>query len=87
MIPPVSFVSSVYCAPPTSTFSMSFDRSRCSAAGTFGPSNSNRPMCETSKTPQSSRTALCSGITPSYCTGISQPANGTMRAPSATWRS
>src|SRR5436305_4522757 len=24
---------------------------------------------------------------PSYCTGISQPANGTMRAPAATWRS
>ena len=43
-------------------------------------------MCETSNTPASVRTARCSGITPSYCTGISQPANGTMRAPSATWR-
>ena len=31
-------------------------------------------MCETSKTPASVRTALCSAITPSYCTGISQPA-------------
>ena len=38
-------------------------------------------MCETSKTPQSERTARCSGMTPSYCTGISQPANGTIRAP------
>ena len=44
-------------------------------------------MCETSKTPQSVRTARCSGMTPSYCTGISQPANGTIRAPAATWRS
>ena len=43
-------------------------------------------MCETSKTPQSLRTARCSGITPSYWTGISQPANGTIRAPAATWR-
>jgi len=30
------------------------------------------------------RTALCSWITPWYCTGISHPANGTIRAPSAT---
>ena len=44
-------------------------------------------MCETSKTPQSVRTARCSGITPSYWTGISQPANGTIRAPAATCRS
>ena len=27
------------------------------------------------------------GITPSYWTGMSQPANGTIRAPRATWRS
>ena len=44
-------------------------------------------MCETSKTPQSVRTARCSAMTPSYWTGISQPAKGTMRAPAATWRS
>src|SRR5215204_4358379 len=44
-------------------------------------------MCETSKTPASARTARCSGMTPSYCTGISQPAKGTRRAPAATWRS
>ena len=48
------------------------------------PSTWNWPICETSKTPASVRTALCSGITPSYCTGISQPANGTSRAPAAT---
>src|SRR5919197_1559463 len=37
--------------------------------------------------PASVRTALTSGMTPSYCTGISQPSKGTLRAPSATWRS
>ena len=41
-------------------------------------------MWETSNAPASERTARCSGITPSYCTGISQPANGTRRAPAAT---
>ena len=44
-------------------------------------------MCETSNTPARSRTAWCSARMPSYCTGISQPANGTSRAPAATWRS
>ena len=52
------------------------------ARAAFGPSTWNWPMWETSKTPRSRRTARCSGITPSYWTGISQPANGTMRAPS-----
>ncbi len=33
------------------------------------------------------RTVRCSARMPSYCTGISQPANGTRRAPAATWRS
>ena len=41
-------------------------------------------MWETSNAPASERTARCSGITPSYCTGISHPANGTRRAPAAT---
>src|SRR5687767_309811 len=44
-------------------------------------------MCETSKTPQPERTATCSGPTPSYWTGISHPANGTSRAPAASWAS
>src|SRR5918995_3327420 len=43
-------------------------------------------MWETSKTPQSLRTARCSGMTPSYWTGISQPAKGTRRAPAAACR-
>ena len=41
------------------------------------PTVSISPMCETSKTPQPERTARCSARTPSYWTGISQPANGT----------
>src|SRR4051794_26119020 len=44
-------------------------------------------MCETSNTPLAPRTARCSALTDSYWTGISQPANGTSRAPAATWRS
>ena len=57
-------------------------RSRADSAGVprcFGPSTWICPMCETSNTPRSRLTARCSGITPSYCTGISQPANGTIR--------
>ena len=37
--------------------------------------------------PAPSRTATCSSRMPAYWTGISQPANGTRRAPAATWRS
>ena len=83
-MPPRSFVSSVYCACPGPIFARSFESSDCSSSVVRGPSISISPMCETSKTPASVRTARCSGITPSYWTGISQPANGTMRAPRAT---
>ena len=41
-----------------------------------------RPCATRRRRRQSERTARCSGITPSYCTGISQPAKGTIRAPS-----
>ncbi len=51
------------------------------------PRSSSWPMCETSNTPACARTARCSGMMPSYCTGISQPAKGTIRAPAARWRS
>jgi hypothetical protein len=30
---------------------------------------------------------MCLGLTPSYWTGTPQPANGTIRAPAATWLS
>src|SRR5438874_3397790 len=86
-MPPRSFVRSVYWAPPTSTRARSFERRPWRRSCACGPSTSSSPMCETSKTPQSVRTVRCSAITPAYCTGISQPANGTIRAPSATWRS
>src|SRR4051794_19518820 len=87
MIPPSSFVSSVYCASPTESLSRSLERVPCRSSSARGPSTSSSPMCETSKTPASVRTARCSGITPAYCTGMSQPANGTIRAPSSTCRS
>src|SRR5579884_3848978 len=86
-MPPSSLVRSVYCAWPGRRRSTSFDSIACSRSRAVGPSTSSSPMCETSKTPASPRTALCSAITPSYCTGISHPANATIRAPSATCRS
>ena len=64
MIPPRSFVSSVYCAWPVSSRSRSFESSPCSSSCARGPSTSSSPMCETSKTPASVRTARCSWITP-----------------------
>src|SRR5438552_6101340 len=87
MIPPELFVISVYWAWPSTSRPRSFESKDCRSSLARGPSTSSSPMCETSKTPASVRTAMCSGITPSYCTGISHPANGTIRAPSATWRS
>src|SRR3954470_4206664 len=60
---------------------------RCRNASAPGPSVWISPMWLTSKIPTRSRTALCSSRMPAYCTGISQPANGTSRAPAATWRS
>jgi hypothetical protein len=42
-------------------------------------------MWETSKSPAAERTASCSATTPEYCTGMSQPAKSTIRAPKARW--
>ena len=86
-MPPSSFVSSVYCASPGWILSTSFDSTDWRRSRTRGPSTSNSPMCETSNAPASVRTARCSSITPAYCTGISQPAKGTIFPPSATCRS
>jgi hypothetical protein len=45
-------------------------------------------MCETSKSPARLRVARCSPTMPAgYWIGISQPANATIFAPAATWRS
>ena len=86
-MPPRSFVSSVYCASPSASSREVVREEALQELELLGPSTWIWPMCETSKTPRSRRTARCSGITPSYWTGMSQPANGTIRAPRATWRS
>ena len=44
-------------------------------------------MCDRSNSPAAERTARCSSRMPPYWTGISQPANSTIFAPSASWRS
>ena len=44
-------------------------------------------MWLTSNRPQLVRTALCSAMTPEYCTGSSHPAKGTSLPPAAVWRS
>ena len=86
-IPPDSFGSSVYCAPPPSIRSRSFESAACRNACAPSPPTISWPMCETSKIPAAVRTARTSSITPAYWTGISNPANGTIRPPRARWRS
>ena len=44
-------------------------------------------MCDRSNRPAAERTARCSSRMPPYWIGISQPANSTIFAPSASWRS
>ena len=51
------------------------------------PRSTSSPMWLTSNSPQAERTALCSAITPLYCTGSSHPAKGTIFPPAAVWRS
>ena len=51
-----------------------------SRASASGPPKLTRAMCEMSNSPAAVRTALCSAAMPAYCTGMSQPPNGTMRA-------
>src|SRR5918999_4931902 len=43
------------------------------------------PMWDRSKRPMALRTVRCSSMIDAYCTGISQPAKGIIRAPSSTW--
>ena len=84
--PPSSLHSTEYCAPRSAILATSLDSSRWSSASACGPLVSISPMWLTSKIPTRSRTAACSSRIPAYWTGISQPANGTSRAPAATWR-
>src|SRR5688572_1645276 len=53
----------------------------CTASSAPLPAISTSPMCETSNSPAAVRTAMCSAVMPEYSTGMSQPPNGTMRAP------
>src|SRR5918911_3297703 len=77
-----------YCAPSSAIFVTSLESRRWRSRSASGPLVSISPMCETSKIPARSRTAVCSARMPAgYWTGISQPAKGTSRAPAATWRS
>src|SRR5919108_1735441 len=83
-MPPSGRQSSEYCTWPTSSAATSLVVSRCSVASAPGPSISNSPMWLTSKQPTAARTVRCSSMMPRYCTGISQPPKGTMRAPALT---
>src|SRR5260370_4315347 len=51
------------------------------------PATRNRPMCDTSNSPATARTAKCSSRMDVYCCGMSHPPKSTMRPPSATCRS
>src|SRR5256714_6358127 len=74
-----------YCAWPGLSAPTSLQVTRCTKALRSGPETSNSPMWETSKIPTLSRTARCSApMPPGYVTGISNPANGTILAPSDT---
>jgi len=68
------------------SFEASFEEMRWTAARASFPAISISPMWLTSNNPARSRTARCSATIPEYSTGISQPANGTMRAPEARCR-
>src|SRR5437667_1803095 len=77
-----------YCAWPGFSAPTSLQVTRCTKALRSEPVISNSPMCDTSNTPTSSRTARCSLLIPvGYVTGISKPAKGTILAPRATWTS
>ena len=73
----------VYCARPHSILRRSFVSSHCSSSNAPGPRHSTVPRWETSNTTARARHARCSSSTPAYCRGMSQPPNGTMRAPRA----
>ena len=63
--------------------SMSFVSSRCSASAAPGPKTRNSAMWQTSNTPAHDAPLVLLDDA-AYWTGISHPANGTMRAPRAT---
>src|SRR5438093_4576883 len=72
-----------YWAPPAPTRAMSLAIRRCTDASAAGPESRTSPMWERSKSPARLRTARCSSRIVEYCSGMSKPANSTMRAPAA----
>ncbi len=72
-----------YCEPPTLMSYTSLVDTASRNAAAFGPRASRTPMWLTSNSPAALRTAACSSPTEVYHTGISQPPNGTIRAPAA----
>ena len=89
--PPSSRHSTLYCAPPPS--SVDGDLRDVVGQQALQQLERLRPgdfdlahVRDVEDRRSDSRTARCSAPTPSYCTGISQPANSTIFAPAATWR-
>ena len=76
----------VYCARPGAILPRSLVSVRCSWSWASAPSRRTVPRCDTSNTTAASRQARCSAIVPPrYSSGMSQPPNGTMRAPRLRW--
>src|SRR3990172_7781923 len=84
---PSGVVRAEYCTWPTPSREASFVVICCTASRAPRPLNSNSPICETSNRPALLLTARCSSRIPAYWTGISQPPNGTILAPSCRWTS
>jgi hypothetical protein len=85
MTVPSGVQSAEYWAWPTSRREASFTATSSTSASASGPETWNSPMCDTSKSPAASRTARCSAWIPAaYCTGMDQPAKGTILPPRAT---
>ena len=76
-----------YRACPSDMPVKSLVMSRFTLDRASAPRSTSSPMWLTSNSPQAERTALCSAMTPAYCTGSSHPAKGTILPPAATWRS
>ena len=83
---PRSVVKAAYWAWPIANLAASLLVMRWMPASASRPATSIWPMWLTSNNPARVRTAKCSSVMPLYSTGISQPPNGTKRAPIATWR-
>ena len=75
-----------YIAWPSASLPTSLVTSLCTASTARGPRKMTSPMCETSKMPAASRTALCSSRMPEYWTGIAQPPKSITFAPRALCR-